>query len=205
MRIALLAAATLLAAGAPLPAIEIPEAGLPVVRVLGGGPATDDCLASLEVVGPGVSTNATHVFCRDGDLRCDRDGLVNGRCEFWMRACAGGAARGCAARSVASLSVGGDLAEATILDRTAALLPKPAPAEGACGALTTVTVPLGERASGATRASRTRLTLAATAADGARDTNAITVVCRPPERERRHDQITFRLLQKRVFERSCTF
>src|SRR5262245_16091100 len=205
MRIALLAAATLLAAAAPLPAVEIPEAGLPVVRVLGGGPATDDCLASLEVVGPGVSTSATHVFCRDGDLRCDRDGLVNGRCELWMRACVGGAARGCAARSVSSLAIGGNASEATILDRTVALLPKPAPAGGACGALTTVTVQLGERANGAPRTSRARLTLAATATDGASDDNAVTVVCRPPARERRRDQITFRLLQKRIFERSCTF
>lgn len=205
MRTALRAAALVLVVASPSAAVEIPEAGLPVVRVLGGGRASDDCLASLEVVGPGVSTNATHVFCRDGDLRCDRDGLVNGRCEFWVRACAGGNARGCAARTVESLVVGGDPAEAAILDRTVAMLPKPVPAAGACGALTTLTVPLGQRANGGARANRARLTLAATATDGASDANAITAVCRPPQRERRRDQITFHLLQKRVFERSCAF
>jgi hypothetical protein len=197
--------AALLAAAVPAAAVDIPETGLPVEQVLGGGPAADDCLGSLEVVGRGFPSGASRIVCRDGDVGCDRDGLVNGRCELWVRACGGRAAKGCAARAVSTLSVAGDGADAVMLERTAELLAKPTATDGACGALTTLTVPLGERQNGSARVGRTRLTIEAEAADGRTDLDHVTFVCKPPERERRRDQITFALLQKRVFAKSCGF
>ena len=56
------------------------------VSRLAGGPR--DCLATLELIGTEVSPKAKTVVCHDGSLSCDRDGLVNGRCEFWTRLCA---------------------------------------------------------------------------------------------------------------------
>ena len=80
MRRALLVAVALL--GTATTAVR---AATPVSR-LAGGPR--DCLTTLELIGTEVSPKAKTVVCHDGSLACDRDGLVNGRCEFWTRLCA---------------------------------------------------------------------------------------------------------------------
>ena len=80
MRRAILVAVALLAT-----ATTAVQAAAPVSRLAGG---SRDCLATLELIGTEVSPKAKTVVCHDGSLACDRDGLVNGRCEFWTRLCA---------------------------------------------------------------------------------------------------------------------
>ena len=80
MRRALLVAVALV--GAATTAVR----AAPPVSRLAGGPR--DCLGSLELIGTEVSPKAKTVVCHDGSLACDRDGLVNGRCEYWTRLCA---------------------------------------------------------------------------------------------------------------------
>ena len=175
--------------------------GAPAVSRLAGGPR--DCLTSLELVGTEVRPKARSIVCHDGSLACDRDGLVNGHCEFWTRVCVGD---GGACGTVASVSVDGgpEDTDLVMLGRTLEHMTMPADGE-ACGAATTLTVPLGRRANGSARKARKRIAWRATAADGASDDDAITFICKPPEKEKRRGGISFASLQKRVFEKSCTF
>lgn len=178
-----------------------PATAAPAVSRLAGGPR--DCLTSLELVGTEVRPKARSIVCNDGSLACDRDGLVNGHCEFWTRVCVGD---GGACGTVASVSVdgGGDDVDLVMLGRTLEHIAMPAEGE-ACGAASTITVPLGRRANGSARKARKRLAWRATAADGSHDDDAVSFVCKPPVKEKRKGGISFAGLQKRVFEKNCTF
>jgi outer membrane protein assembly factor BamB len=80
----------------PLLTAEVRGACPPARAVGGGGPARTDCLAQF--AGPGLVLNvpafdpadpkpAREAHCFDGDAGCDRDGLVNGVCEFPIDVC----------------------------------------------------------------------------------------------------------------------
>ena len=60
-------------------AAAVSAAGVPISRLAGGA---NDCLTSLELVGTSVRPKAKTLVCHDGSLACDRDGLVNGHCQF---------------------------------------------------------------------------------------------------------------------------
>lgn len=203
----LVAAAAALALLAPRPGRPHDEqpSGVPIAHLRGGGPAARDCLAGLEVTGLQAKPRARAVTCRDGDAQCDRDRLVNGRCEFWVRTCVAGAGA-CPAGAAAAVTVdaGGDR-ELDILGRTLEHLALPAAGDEACGALTTVTVPLGRRAGGGARKARTLVRWSARTAEGTTDDDAAALVCAPPAREGKRTAVSFPRIQERVFERSCTF
>ncbi len=175
-------------------------AGLPVSR-LGGG--AHGCLTSLELVGTALRPKTRTVVCHDGSLACDRDGLVNGRCQFWTRVCVGGGASCGPVESVA-VDAPGDDVDLVMLGRTLEHVALPA-TDDACGAVTTLTVPLGRRANGSARAARKRIAWRARGGDGKTDPDAITFVCAPPVKEKRRGGISFPMIQRRIFEKSCTF
>ena len=173
-------------------------------RVNGPGPKAGDCLAAFDVVA-GAAARAKNVTCHDGDRVCDRDGLVNGRCEFWVRACVDGS-DACAGGGVANLTVenpDGDT-DLTNVTRTLEHVNLPATAD-ACAAMTRLTVPLGTRKNGSASKGRKRLAMRALAADDTADDDAVTFVCKPPTRERRKGGISFPSIQKRILEKSCAF
>src|SRR5215470_3171605 len=74
LRIAVLALASALVAGA-------------ATHLTGGGRKAGDCLGGLDVVGAAAAKRARVVSCHDGDRVCDRDGLVNGSCVYWVSGC----------------------------------------------------------------------------------------------------------------------
>ena len=175
-------------------------------QLMGGGPKAGDCLATLDVTGASAAPRARVVSCHDGDRVCDRDHLVNGKCEYWVRVCLDGS-EACAAGGVTSAAVtgaGGD-ADLEMLSRTLDLVDKPATTADACGAMTTLTVPLGTHANGSARAGRKRFALATTAGDGTGDADGVTFLCKPPVKEKRRGGISFATIQKRVFDKSCAF
>lgn len=54
----------------------------------GGGSASSDCYAALDVAGGTVSTTPSTVTCTDGDPACDADGACgNGACDVIVRLC----------------------------------------------------------------------------------------------------------------------
>src|SRR5262245_53626682 len=121
-------------------------------QLSGGGRKAGDCLTGLEVVGAASRQRARTVGCHDGDAVCDRDGLVNGRCGFWARACLN-QGDGCGGGGVTGVSVdtaGGD-DDLTMVARTLELVKTPAAESDTCGAMTTLTVALGRRANGSAR------------------------------------------------------
>jgi hypothetical protein len=176
-------------------------------RLSGGGPRADDCLATLDVVGVEAAPRARTVVCTDGDTRCDRDGLVNGRCELWLRACLDARDDGCETRPVVAATVANPAGDRdlTMLARTLERVALPSTDANACGALTTLTVPLGTRRNGSARKGRKVVALDAAASDGREDRDAVTFLCKPPPRVRRRDAITFDGLRTHVFEKSCAF
>jgi len=196
MRRALVAVVGLVAYGIAFPAWAAP----PVSR-LAGGPR--DCLTSLELIGTELRPTARTIACHDGALACDRDGLVNGRCEFWIRLCV---AEGDACGTVSSVSVdaAADDVDLTMLQRTLEHVTMPASAE-TCAAATTLRVPLGRRANGSARKARKRIAWRASAAGGAHDDDAVTFICKPPVKEKRRGGISFAGIQKRVLEKNCAF
>jgi len=173
---------------------------------MGGGPRADDCLIALDVAGVHAGPRATAASCVDGDPACDHDGLANGRCEFWVQACFDATDPACTPRPVTAATVRGAASDRdrTILARTLDVVTKPVAANGACAPLTTVTVPVGTRKNGSTAKGRKSLALDASAA-GAFDHDTVTLVCKPAPRVRKRDAISFPILQKRVFEKSCAF
>jgi hypothetical protein len=68
-----------------LGALSVP-AGATVVG--GGGSPTTDCLLVLDADVNSPSSKPKNVVCTDGDPACDRDGTVNGVCEFNVSVCA---------------------------------------------------------------------------------------------------------------------
>ena len=182
-------------------AIGSPAWAAPPVSRLAGGPR--DCLTSLELIGTDVAAKARTIACHDGSLACDRDGLVNGRCEFWTRVCV---ADGGTCGTVANVAVDGGTADADLamLGRTLEHLAMPASAE-TCGPATTLTVRLGKRSNGSARKARKRVAWRASTADGAGDDDAVTFICKPPQKEKRRGGISFDRIQTRVFEKQCAF
>jgi hypothetical protein len=175
-------------------------AATPVSR-LAGGP--HDCLTTLELIGTEVSPKAKTVVCHDGSLACDRDGLVNGRCEFWTRLCADD---GGACGSVEHLSVDAPEGDTDLLMLGRTLEGMTMPTDGeACAPATRLTVALGKRANGSARQARKRVAWRASAAGGATEQDAVSFVCKPPVKEKRRGGISFATIQKRVFENNCTF
>src|SRR6185295_7214238 len=174
MRGALLVAVVLLGG------VTTGRAATPVSR-LAGGPR--DCLATLELIGTEVSPKAKTVVCHDGSLSCDRDGLVNGRCEFWTRLCAddGGA---CGTVEHLSVDASGDDADLVMLGRTLEGMTMPADEE-TCAPATRLTVALGKRANGSARQARKRVAWRASAAGGDTEQDAVSFVCKPPVKEKR--------------------
>ena len=174
-------------------------------RLTGGGPTAGDCLAGFEVFAT-AAPRARTVTCRDGDRICDRDGLVNGRCEFWVRACLDGS-DACARGGVASVAVenpNGDV-DLTTVARTLEDVTLPATAADTCAAMTRLTVPLGTRKNGSARKGRKLLAVRAVAMDDTVDEDGVTFVCNPPERERRKGGISFASIEKRIFQKNCAF
>src|SRR5262245_57350200 len=96
-------------------------------RLSGGGRKAGDCLTGLEVVGAAAALRARTVSCHDGSPVCDRDGLVNGRCQFWARACLNQGA-GCGGGGVTRVSVQGASSDTDLamVARTLELVKTPA-------------------------------------------------------------------------------
>lgn len=184
------------------------EGDLPVTHFPGGGPAATDCLVGVEAIGLDLGERAKRAVCHDGDPTCDRDRLVNGKCEFWVRACLAATSDRCDAAAgvgeVAVMDAGGDV-DLTMLARTLEQVPLPVVAENTCGALTTLTVPLGARKNGAPRKAKKTVTLAATGTGGMQDEDAIRFTCKPPAKEKRGRGVSFARIQSRIFEKQCTF
>jgi hypothetical protein len=184
------------------------EGDLPVTHFPGGGPATSDCLAGLEAVGLDLGERARGVTCHDGDPTCDRDRLVNGRCEFWVRACVRTAGSRCTAdEAVGGIAVAGSDGDRdlTMLARTLDLVAMPAREAETCGALSTLTVPLGARKNGSARKARKLVALTATGTSGTRDEDAVKFICKPPARAKRGRGITFARIQSTIFKKQCAF
>jgi hypothetical protein len=181
-------------------AVSVGAAGLPVSRLAGGA---NDCLASLDLLGTNVRAKAKTVVCHDGSLACDRDGLVNGHCQFWTRVCVDD---GGTCGAVDSVSVDADPADndLVMLGRTLEHVTMPSAGE-ACGAVTTLTVQLAKRANGSARQARKRVAWRASGVDGGHDDDAVTFVCKPPVKEKRRGGISFARIQKQVFEKNCAF
>jgi hypothetical protein len=71
-----------------------------------GDGGADDCLLAISVDWSGTGTpppDPKKMVCTDGDTSCDRDGAVNGRCEFSVGACVNLA--GCVAENVSEAFV----------------------------------------------------------------------------------------------------
>jgi hypothetical protein len=205
--IAPLLALGLLAGAPPAPAHDNAPGNLPVSHLAGGGSADVDCLAGIEVTGVRARRRARLVACEDGDQVCDRDRLVNGRCELWLRLCFNEADAACHARGVSAVEVEGADADRDlqIVARTLAHVAMPAQIADTCAALTTFTIPLGVRPNGSPKKGRKTLALTAMGAQGAADRDQVRFVCKPPRKERRRNAITFARIQKRIFEKSCAF
>jgi hypothetical protein len=187
-------------------AVAAPVRGgtLPTSRLSGGGSrGASDCLTGIDLTGTIVKSKARSVVCHDGDQACDRDRLVNGRCEFWAQVCLDPDDR-CegGVEHVEVDLVEGDQDRLT-LARTLESIAMPVASE-TCGALTTFTVPLGTRANGSARKGSKRLTWRASGAAGS-DEDAINFLCKPPVKDKRRGSISFATIQKRIFERNCTF
>ena len=196
MRRVLLVAVALL--GAATTAVR----AAPPVSRLAGGPR--DCLTTLELIGTEVSPKAKSVVCHDGSLACDRDGLVNGRCEFWTRLCAND---GGTCGSVDRLTVDVDERDADLvmLARTLEGMTWSAAGE-TCAPATRLTVALGKRANGSARQARKRIAWRAQKpGDKGEENDTVSFVCKPPVKEKRRGGISFASIQKRVFEKNCTF
>ncbi|MCW5891308.1 MAG: hypothetical protein KIT14_12260 [bacterium] len=54
----------------------------------GGGSATTDCLVAFDAALNHPAKKPRMIRCADGDPACDRDGVVNGVCEFEVALCA---------------------------------------------------------------------------------------------------------------------
>lgn len=184
------------------------EGDLPVTHFPGGGAAASDCLGGLEAVGLDLGQRAHGVSCNDGDPTCDRDRLVNGRCEFWIRACVNTHASRCKVlEGVGSFSVTDADADRdlTMLARTLDLVAMPALESETCGALSTLTVPLGARKNGSARKAKKLVALTATGTTGTLDEDKVKFICKPPVKEKRGGSITFARIQSAIFQKQCAF
>src|SRR5205809_5829374 len=54
----------------------------------GGGSPVTDCLLVFDANVNSPFSKPRNISCTDGDPSCDRDGTVNGVCEFALAACA---------------------------------------------------------------------------------------------------------------------
>src|SRR5690242_17482384 len=150
---------TLLVAVALLSGATTLRAATPVSR-LAGGPR--DCLTTLELIGTEVSPKAKTVVCHDGSLSCDRDGLVNGRCEFWARLCA---SDGGTCGTVEHLAVDAPEGDTDLVTLGRTLEATTMPVDGeTCAPATRLTVALRTRSNGSARQARKRVAWRATAA-----------------------------------------
>jgi hypothetical protein len=123
--------------------------------VPGGGFADTDC--TIVFGGVDASAGTSGVVCTDGDPACDADGAADGACRFTVSLCVRIAADGCGTRDVDTVRVDGLALERPPLD-----------ADGACGAPSAVTVPVGS-ATGATTMAR--------AGDELRDVDYLNLCC----------------------------
>lgn len=80
--IAILAALAVACAAVPRVNAQVPPP--PIVRVLGGGEAVNDCFVTYDITG--VLGQAPTLSCTDG-ASCDGDGLENGSCRFDVKVC----------------------------------------------------------------------------------------------------------------------
>jgi hypothetical protein len=198
----------LLAAPALVAAHGQGDGDLAVTHFPGGGPAATDCLAGLEAVGFDGGERARGLTCRDGDPACDRDRLVNGHCEFWIRACLRTDDPRCRLdEDVSSVRIADAESDRdlTMLARTLELVPLPVVSPDTCGALTTLTVPLGTRRSGAPRKAKKTVAFDATGTAGSEDADTVKFVCKPPAKEKRGRAITFDRIQSSILEKQCAF
>jgi DNA-binding beta-propeller fold protein YncE len=99
------------------------------------GAATDDCLVAWRVAGGGGAS----VACRDGDVGCDADGVVDRACTFGVALCVNLA--GCAPAGIPEIRVRGSAA-ASIMAAVGAL-GAPAVASDLCTSLVQVRVRTG--------------------------------------------------------------
>jgi len=184
------------------------DADLPVSHFPGGGSAATDCLGGLEAVGLDLGERARGVTCRDGDPACDRDHLVNGRCEFWIRACLNTSGADCQARDgVTTIAVDNAASDPdlTTLSRTLELVALPTSDVDRCGALTRLRVALGTRKNGSARKARTTVELKVAGVGGLQDDDKVKFICKPPAKAKRGSGISFGRIQHTIFERQCAF
>jgi hypothetical protein len=184
------------------------EGDLPVTHFPGGGPAATDFLVVLWAVAPHAGDRAKGIACHDGDPACDRDRLVNGRCQFWVRAClANNDARCAAGEGVSEVGVEDAATDTdlTILSRTLEQVPLPVVAPDTCGALVTLTVPLRTRKNGTPRKAKKVVALHATSTRGTEDVDAVKFTCKPPAKEKRKHGVSFASIQRSVFGKQCAF
>jgi hypothetical protein len=92
-----------------------------------------------------------------------------------------------------------------MLARTLDLLPLPVVSADTCGALTTLTVPLGTRKNGSARKAKKTVGLEATGTGGTTDADAVKFTCKPPQKEKRGRGISFATIQRNIFGKQCAF
>ncbi len=118
------------------------------------GARRDDCLAGWRTGGDAAAhAGSRRLVCRDGDARCDTDGVADGACVVTLALCS--ALPGCEGRSLDAIEARGIAAE-------------PAPVGGGCGPPVAVRVRAG---------TAMRARVLATAADGGRDRDRLRLRC----------------------------
>jgi hypothetical protein len=167
-----------------------------VAHLMGGGPRASDCMVVTDVAAPATGLHARAVRCRDGDPRCDADGVADGRCTFRVRLCFAEMLRpSCHADVVVGASLLPAAAALDALATAVADVPMPVTEPSTCTPSVEVLVsPIGHRAG------RLAFEPAATMTSGDADRDRVALVCRPaPSRP----PATFATLERRVFARSC--
>jgi len=203
--------AVILLLGAPHAALGLGDGerstDLPVTQLSGGGRAANDCLAGLEAVGYSGHASDTTVRCHDGDRACDRDGLVNGHCEFWVRVCLNQLDSHCREQGAKQVEILGSETDVdlTILGRTLEGVTLPAMDRETCAPVTTLTVPLRSRNRASSKQGRKVVLMKTTGLDGAEDADHVKFVCMPPARDRGRSRGGFDPIQTRIFEKQCAF
>jgi len=126
-----------------------------VAFVLGGGAADRDCRVAYD--GVDATDGASQVTCVDG-APCDADGVADGTCRMSVALCVGVEQDGCRGVALDRIDVAG-----------ISLAPPALPAaDGACGEISLVEVPIGTAAAG---------TLLAWGGSELRDVDYLDVCC----------------------------
>jgi hypothetical protein len=154
----------------------------PIERlVAGGGPADKNCIAEfygVELVPAKPGKPAKLAICVDG-AACDADGLANGSCLFPVGLClavSDPALPECSTEGVATFELKKVIPESAAMDTLASAIVASLPMSSAtCAFSDGVEVPLGTTRSGAPKAGKGLIKIAATSADAPPITDSDTV------------------------------